>query len=98
MVLHIGSDEYVSLGSIVMILDIRSTLQNPENLAFLQSFCGKSIEKMNPGGHFKSVILTEEGDIRRAHLSKISAATLLKRAEEIQYRSIFNAESEHELR
>ena len=98
MILHIGSDEFVSLDSIVMILDIRSALQNRENILFLQNFCGKSIEKMNPGGHFKSVILTEEGDIRRAHFSPISAATLLKRAEEIQYRSIFNAESEHELR
>jgi len=98
LILHIGSDEYVSLKSISMILDLGNILGNPQNLAFLENFSQKPIEKLNPGGHFKSVILTEEGDIRRVHFSPISAATLLKRAEENQYRSTFNAESEHELR
>ena len=98
MVLHIGSDEYVALSSIVMILDIRSIGEDSDNLAFLSNFLNKPLKNVNPGGHFKSVILTEEGDERKAYFSPISSATLLKRAGENQYRSIFNAESEHELR
>lgn len=98
MFLHIGSDQYVSLESVVMILDIKSILQNPQNLFFLKSFSQNSIEKLNPGGHLKSVILTENGAERRVHFSPISSETLLKRSGENQYRSIFNAESEHELR
>ncbi len=98
MILHIGSDEYIALSDIVMILDLRSIGEDPENLAFLKSFSQEPLKNLNPGGHFKSVILTEEGEDRKVYFSPISSATLLKRAEENQYRSIFNAESEHELR
>ena len=98
MFLHIGSDEYVSLSNIVMILDLRSIGESEENLAFLQSFSQTPLKNVNPGGHFKSVILTEEGEERKLYFSPISSAALLRRAGENQYRSIFNAESEHKLR
>lgn len=78
MILHIGGDEYVSEENILMILDAKCILEHPENEKFLQNYT-LSEEKMNPGGHFKAVILTVEMGERRVYYSPISAATLRRR-------------------
>ena len=78
MILHIGGDEYVSKESILMILDAKCILEHPENEKFLQNYV-VSEEKMNPGGHCKALILTEERGERHIYYSPISAATLRKR-------------------
>lgn len=84
MILHIGQNEFVSRESIIMILDAKCAR---EQTGFLEEACARE-QKMNPGGHFKSVILTETGIC----FSPVSAATLKKRAEEDEV--IFHAESE----
>ena len=78
MILHIGGEEYVSKKSILMILDAKCIKESAENQNFLQNYAALG-QKMNPGGDFKAVILTEEQGERRIYYSPISAATLRKR-------------------
>lgn len=75
MILHIGGNEYVSEKNILMILDAKSIRNFPENEKFLQNY-PTSGQKMNPGGDFKSVILTVERGEKRIYYSPISVATL----------------------
>lgn len=78
MILHIGGDEFVSTENILMILTERCIRDHSEHLIFLRNFIS-SEQKMNPGGDFKTVILTEEAGERKIYYSPISAATLRKR-------------------
>lgn len=78
MILHIGGEEYVSKESILMILDAKCIRENEENRKFLQNYAASG-QKMNPGGDFKAVILTEDRGERKIWYSPISAATLRKR-------------------
>jgi len=78
LILHIGGDEFVSQESILMILDAKCLEISSENVSFVENF-SKSARKMNPGGVFKSVILTEDRGERRIYYSPISVATLRKR-------------------
>ncbi len=77
MILHLGSDCFVTTGSILMILDYEEAVNNRDTSLFLKAFSKVSVES---SAEPKSIVITEDMGVRRMYLSPISHKTLLKRS------------------
>ena len=75
MILHLGSDAFVPLSSVVAVLDARA---HPE---FMVREGDGDVVRIG-GQEIKSLVVTAAGTRRMFFLSPISAQTLRKRAQE----------------
>ena len=75
MILHLGSDAFVPLSSVVAVLDVRA---HPE---FMAREGDGDVVRIG-GQEIKSLVVTAAGTRRMFFLSPISAQTLRKRAQE----------------
>jgi hypothetical protein len=77
MVLHLGNDFFVTIQDVLMILDYEEASVNEDTSIFLKDIPEVDIcEEMKP----ESIIIVENGSDKKAYISPISSATLLKRS------------------
>jgi len=87
MILHLGSDIFVTSKSILMILAYKEAQRNNDTCIFLNGIQKKYIcEKDNP----KSIVVTEDDGEMTAYISPISSSTLLKRSRDGEWRSMLD--------
>jgi hypothetical protein len=82
VILHIGLDHFVSLGSIEMILDYKNIKNDQSTKSFFEAQ-KKVSELCRVGqGKCKSVVITSADGVQTMYFSPISGFTLLKRSRE----------------